>query len=239
MELYNQIIKETDELLKYVAPKRWDFSPSDAWHDNGSSELIMQRDSAYELGGSDKPALNYSCVTTDMSLVAKDEILLYGPDLKEIKADTAYARIAVITVSSMEGKNEEIYKSLCDLEFVKYHVFPTGYMIRISPESNREQVRIGKQSLKDGMSFQNIGSAFIRKYKENPNVKNVKLIFVTDEAADFKALTAHAKSVDSITRTFNHILDGLPTDCSSCQLKPLCDEVEGMRELHFNQEKKN
>lgn len=239
MELYNQIIKETDELLKHSVPKEWDYSPSDAWHDLGSSELIMQRDAAFELGGSDKPALNYSCVTTDESLVLKDEILLYGPDLSEIKKDSAYARIAIITVSSMEGKNQEVYKALCDLEFVKYHVFPKGYMIRISPESNREQVRVGTKSLKEGMSFKRIGADFIRKYKENPNVKNVKLIFVTDEAADFKALAAHAKSVDSITRTFNHILDGLPTDCSSCQLKPLCDEVEGMRELHFNQEKKN
>jgi hypothetical protein len=22
-------------------------------------------------------------------------------------------------------------------------------------------------------------------------------------------------------------------DCSTCNLKPICDEVEGMRELHF------
>ena len=25
----------------------------------------------------------------------------------------------------------------------------------------------------------------------------------------------------------------MPTDCGSCSLKPICDEVEGMKELHF------
>jgi hypothetical protein len=26
-------------------------------------------------------------------------------------------------------------------------------------------------------------------------------------------------------------------DCASCKLKPICDEVEGLRELHMKKEK--
>ena len=48
-----------------------------------------------------------------------------------------------------------------------------------------------------------------------------------------KALKPNAKKVDDITKTLSHILDGLPTDCGHCSLKPVCDEVEGMKELHF------
>ena len=43
------------------------------------------------------------------------------------------------------------------MEFVKYHVFPQGYMMRVSPENGREQVRVSKQALKRGISFRNIG----------------------------------------------------------------------------------
>jgi hypothetical protein len=43
----------------------------------------------------------------------------------------------------------------------------------------------------------------------------------------------NAKLADGITSTLTHILEGLPTDCSVCQLKDVCDEVEGMKELHF------
>lgn len=64
----------------------------------------------------------------------------------------------------------------------------------------------------------------------------VKLIFVTAPDADFKALQAAAKTTKDITLTLAKILEGMPTDCGSCNLKPICDEVEGMKELHFGKE---
>ena len=42
-----------------------------------------------------------------------------------------------------------------------------------------------------------------------------------------------AKKSTDITGTLTHILEGLPTDCSVCALKDVCEEVEGMKELHF------
>ena len=59
------------------------------------------------------------------------------------------------------------------------------------------------------------------------------IIFVTGDKALCKDLAATAKKVDAITLTLNHIMDGLATDCSVCSFKPVCDEVEGMKELHF------
>ena len=47
-----------------------------------------------------------------------------------------------------------------------------------------------------------------------------------------------AKRVRDITRTLSKILEGMQTDCSSCSLKSICDEVEGLKELHFGKEKK-
>jgi len=61
----------------------------------------------------------------------------------------------------------------------------------------------------------------------------VKIIFITDPSIDYDALKKNAKLADGITSTLTHILEGLPTDCSVCQLKDVCDEVEGMKELHF------
>lgn len=62
------------------------------------------------------------------------------------------------------------------MDFVKYHVFPKGYMIRTSSESNREQVRLSSAALKKGISFRAVGNDFIRQYKQNPNILAVKLI---------------------------------------------------------------
>ena len=49
MELYNHLIKDTEELLKGT-PKTWAYSESAKWKDLGVSELVLQKDAAYELG---------------------------------------------------------------------------------------------------------------------------------------------------------------------------------------------
>ena len=54
-----------------------------------------------------------------------------------------------------------------------------------------------------------------------------------DLFCDYEALRKDAAKVHDITMTFSKILEGMPTDCSMCSLKPICDEVEGMREMHF------
>ena len=88
-------------------------------------------------------------------------------------------------------------------------------------------------SILKGISFEAVGNRYIEAYKKDVNVLNVTVIFVTDPTMDFKAMLENSKKVDAITNTLTHIMEGLPTDCSVCQLKDICDEVEGMKELHF------
>lgn len=236
MELYNELIRETEGLLEGKPLQSWDYDSSAAWPDAGVSELVLGRDAAFELGGSGKPALHYTCVTTSPSLVERDQVLLWGPDLRELRADAPYARIALLRVGDIEsddGDDTVAYNAIKDMEFVKYHVFPKGYMLRISTEDNREQVRVSRKALGEGMSFYRVGCDFIRCYRKNPNVLGVKLIFITAPDGPYEALAACGRRSTAITRTLCTILDGLPMDCSACHLKPICDEVEGMRELHF------
>ena len=197
-------------------------------------KLVMLREAAYELGGSAKSAVSYSCFTTDERLVGPDEVWLYGPDLSEIRGDCAFARIVLFSIQDV-GEEDEAYRALQDIEFVKYHVFPKGYMIRALSEDNREQVRVSRDAIRGGISFRNVGFDYIRKFREKENVRGVRVIFVTAPEADYPGLRAQARKVTDITRSLSTILDGIPTDCDSCGLREICDEVEGMRELHFQQ----
>ena len=233
MELYNSLIKESNSLLEKGSPKVWEYKPGDAWKDIGSSELVLQKDAAYELGAMGKGSANYVLFTSSPELVSKDQILLYGADLGEIKGEVDFARIVLLRVGLIDGDDEAVYRTLKDIEFAKYHVYPEGYMVRMSPESYREQVRVSKQALKKGISFKNIGANYIAAYKKDPNVLNATVIFVTAPGFDYGAMKKLAKKANDVTGTLTHILEGLPTDCSVCALKDICDEVEGMKELHF------
>lgn len=232
MELYDSIITATRSLFGGTEPRRWAYDESLAWHDTGESELVMLRDAAYELGGGSCPSANFTCVTGNEALVPRDEILLYGKDLQELRGDVSFARLAFLLADGLDGDDEAAYQAIRDMEFVKYHVFPEGYMVRISSESNREQVRLSRAAIARGADFGRIGAAYIRGYHKNAHVRRVQLVFVTDNAV-VAELSKTAKKVDGITKTLTHILEGIPTDCGSCNLKPICDEVEGMRELHF------
>lgn len=235
MDLYNGIIKSTREKLG-SAVHSWAFAPNDAWRDTGESELVMMRDGAFELGGGSCPSANFTCVTTNETLIPRDETLLYGPDLTEIRSDVSFARIVFLETEDI-GEEDAAHDAIRTMEFVRYHVFPEGYMVRISAESNQERVRVSKKAIAGGISFRALGSTYIRRYKENPNVRHVQVIFVTDRAV-VRELADTAKKVDDITKALSHILDGLETDCAHCTLKPVCDEVEGMREMHLGKAKK-
>ena len=233
MELYNSLIRETRGLLEKGSPKVWEYSERNCWNDIGSSELVLQKDAAFELGAAGKGSANYVLFTSKPELVDKDQVLLYGPDLKDIKGDVDFARIVLLRVGVLDDDDEEVYRILKDIEFAKYHVYPEGYMVRMSPESYREQVRVSKQAVRRGISFQSIGNSYIKAYKKDANVLNATVIFVTAPGYDYKAMKDNAKKANDITNTLTHILEGLPTDCSVCALKDICDEVEGMKELHF------
>lgn len=241
MELYNSIIEKIDGMLGSTNPKRYDYNPNRCWEDVGGNQLVMMREAAYELGGDSKPAVNYACVTSG-DYVDKDEILVYGKDLSEINGSVPFARIAVVKTKNLVGEGEEdtepLFRAIQDIDFVKYHVYPKGYMIRSSSDSFREQVRVSKEAVRRGINFEEVGNSYITQYKKNPDVIAVKMIFLTADDADYAGLRSDAKKTRDITLTLSKILEGMATDCQSCNLREICDEVEGLKELHFGKEKK-
>ena len=176
MELFNSLIKDTKALLGKGVPKAWDYAERDCWTDIGSSELVLQKDAAYELGAAGRGSANYVLFTSGAELVDRDQVLLYGPDLKEIKSDSTFARIAFLAVKEISKDEQEAFNTIQNMEFVKYHVFPEGYMNRVSPESHREQVRVSKQAIKKGISFKSVGADYISsQYEALRNNKEKKL----------------------------------------------------------------
>jgi CO dehydrogenase/acetyl-CoA synthase beta subunit len=237
MEIFDRVIQDTATLLSPYAPRTWGYRAEAARKESSPNELILLRDSAFELGGGSRPALTYSCATSNGSLVGTDQVCLYGPDLGEIENDVPFARIVTLEIADI-GAPEDVgedaeYKAVKDLELIKYKVFPEGYMMRARAMDLREQVRVSKQAIEEGISFESIGDAFIRKYKENHLVKAVRIVFITGELPVFKELAEKARKAEGITKAMNHVMMSLSMNCHSCDLKAICDEVEGLRDLHF------
>lgn len=238
MKLYDEIITNWGTLIGECPVKSLPVTGEVVWEDAGNSNLILRSDMAYELGGSTAslPALGGTAVTDDVDLVPKDEILLVGPDLPEIKGDVPYARLAVARVKSQEmGEGNTLYNAIRKIEYVRYHVSPKGFMMRVSPLHERESVRVSREALSQGLDFEKVGNLMLESFHKNSKVEAVKLIFITHPDFPYNELKNEIRQAERITKTIDHILKNVMSDCKTCSLQEICDEVEGLRELHFKQ----
>ena len=231
MKLYDECFEGVGEILSQYSVKSFEAQKYSHWESNDKNQIIFQSDTAYELGGGTLPALSSIALTDREDFVTRDEILLIGQDLGEIKGDSPFARIALLNVNEDEmGTGEKLYQTIRKIEYARYHIHPEGYMMRISAFTHREAARVGKDAVKKGLSFGHIGRFFIDEYKKNPQVKAVKLLFVTDPGFPYDKLEAIMKKSESITTALDHIMKDIRMDCQTCSLKTVCDEVEALCE---------
>lgn len=223
MNFFDDLLFEVEECLSGLNQKS--YISNNLWQDVGRNEVILKRDTEYELDG-----VGFNLVTSKS--IGESQVVVIGPELNQITEETDYCRISIIQIDDVEDE-QSAYNLIRKVEYAKYHYFPKGYMIRTASTSHKEMVRVSKSALKGGLSFEGVGNILINKYKENTAVKAVKLIYVTDKSVDYERLEKIAKRNYDITETLNHIMNSVNFDCSSCNLKPICDEVEGMKELHF------
>lgn len=228
MDFFDNLINEFNKMISPYSKRDYSFDANNSWQDVGQNELVMQRESAYELDG-----IGFNLVT---SKPVENGVTVIGDDLNLISSNRKFARITVLSLDDADDE-QRIYDLIRKIEYVKYHFFPKGYMIRTSSRGHKEVVRVSKASVNSGISFEKIGNLLLSFFLENQNVKSAHTYFISEKNFDYKSLEDIAKKNHRVTETLNHIMNNVNFDCNSCNLKPICDEVEGMRELHFKQKR--
>ncbi len=235
MILYDEWIRQCHSLLEKYNGIQIHPNSNEKWLDAGEHQLILRNEMAFELGGDTHLAVSGLGLTSSNQWFKNDEIWRYGEDLAEITQDISYARLTFILLDEdVFFDDQRTYTSIRKIEYTRYHVHPSGFMTRISVASEREPVRVSRSAIDQGLDFAKVGQRYLDHYHNDPKVKAVKLVFITLLDFPFSELNCLAHKAQQITLTLDHIYKNLNMDCSSCHLKEICDEVEGMMELHFN-----
>ena len=150
MNLYDSLIRECFDLMGNFAVRPLPLADgSPLWKTEEEQRLIFQKDMAFELGGSDLPAVSALAYTSRPA--EHDRLLLCGPDLPDLTSDSPYARLTVLHIDDGNWQDDQVYRVLRQMEYTRYHVYPQGFMMRISTSAGREPVRVSSNALQEGL----------------------------------------------------------------------------------------
>lgn len=230
MRLYNNLINETKNSLASakIVNSKLELGVSD------KNSVIFLSDTAFELGGSNKPCVSSLAVSSDLEF--SNSVFLCGSDLNEIKEDSPFGKLVFIQIEDFSDE-QEAFDKIKELEALRYHLSVDGFMTRASALNLREQIRVSKKAVKNNVSLGDYGEALLKAYQKFDCVKSIEIYFIT-ELQDFERLNTLAKKISRTTSALNHIFDNVMFDCSTCNLKEICDEVDGLKELHLKKVKK-
>lgn len=232
MNIFDDLIAKATSVLPEGGRSMTNF-PDISKQIGRKGELILGRELAYELGGGDNLCSVVNLYTEDEAIVPTDEVVVYGKDIFELKEDCSFARITIVRTKGIDEHGEQAaYNILENIGLKRYDVFPKGFMVRTSVLSNREQARVSKEAIKNKLSFFHVGKMYIDEFKKNRYVKAVKIIFITLPDANYQLLDRIGTLSTDLFRALNHAISDLKMDCKHCEWKVVCDEVEGMKELH-------
>lgn len=160
MDLYDALIQESLGLINEAPIRSLPLADSlPLWKTESEQQLIFQKDMAYELGGGGLPAVSALAFTSQPA--EADRLLLYGPDLPQLQADSPYARLTILHIDDRDWQDDQqAYQLLRRMEYTRYHVHPQGFMIRISTSAGREPVRVSRRALQTVWIFPGWGSYF-------------------------------------------------------------------------------
>ena len=261
MNLFNDEIKEVYELLNSLEKKELPITDQ-LLEDVGPNNMIFRDECAYELGDKKSLSFDLSSSSIDVEdkiyLVGKDLSEIQGNEdfmritLLQIKDEDSNG-------GGLTG--DALYNRLEQIKLTKYRVSPKGYMLRTST-GNREKVRVSKdvarkssfsqigsaymQAYKKldyvehvtilfvvGHAGDSVGSAGSNAGSNAGEGVGNGAEGSAGNSSLYDRLSKIASKKAEITDTIDHILKGfMINDCDSCSAKELCDEVEGLREIH-------
>ena len=233
MKVFDKFIKQTKDDIGTYSDKIYEVKKDSNWEKLKSSDLILQGDTAVELGHPETKSTSYIMWTNTENKVSDNKITVIGPDLNEIKnSPIDYAKITIIKTKKYD--EDKAYEIFQEMEKLRLNINLEGYMIRATSQKTREWCRVSKKALGKGFSFQILGSELIKSYKERDFIDEVEIIFVVGQKTLIDQLAKIGTKVTEITMALNTIFDDIEFDCHSCNFSEICDEIDGMKEMHRN-----
>lgn len=201
------------------------YNPFLTWPEGSS--LVLQENTAIELGGSEKSLLMIFW-TGQAGIVSPGCISLAGPDLTE----TDQSRLPFTQVILARGAFDDEYETYQVLQDALFDIRLQGISTRFWPDRQKVWNRVSSDALAGGFNLMLYGGTLLKKLQTLPAVKEAEVIFSTESPPDQELLAQAGHKTQEIMETLLKIYEELNFDCESCEYKEVCAEVAGLKEIH-------
>ena len=233
MEIFDNIIIELKNYLKGKTDISTiaNYDENNTWEKDKKTSIIMESDTAIELGHPSKESVYFSAWTESLDIIEDGKITVIGKDISEIKkGNSSYAEIILTKGHGFDADNA--YDRYVEMNLIKRGLQLKGYMVRAVPQRMRNWCRVSKEAVENGFSFEVLGNEIIRRYKQLEYVDDVEVIFITSNDEDVKAVKPTAEKITKIINAMNKILENFQYDCDACDFEDVCEEFGDLRQMH-------
>ncbi len=231
-QLFDERIRE---LFAYVSTVRMrnvvrvvQCAEGPSWPPGRKGNVVLQADTAVELGNPQDESVAFHLWTTDLRLVRDGCITLIGPDVTEsVGWHLPFGKAVLLGVGDICEENcVERYR---ELGLRRYDLNLAGYMLRAPSQVGREWSRVSRQAADGGFTLATLGGALIRLYKALPYVKSAEVLVVTSSPADVRELSIIGSRAARQIGALNKMTTELVRECDACDFNDICSQVEDFR----------
>ncbi len=227
MKIFDEYIKQTLNILESYEKK--------PLVDQGAclglvkkSIFMMEKDMAVELGGYPKESINLILATSEMDF--EEGVFMLGDADLTSSDHLSFGKVVLLLTEDIP--DDKLYDFTQETLLKDVSLKFEDVMLRTSPAHYYTNLRISKKAMRNGFSFDKMASTVRAEFEKIPNVKKAQVLLIAGDSPVYRQLLPIAENVKEVTVALNHIFDGIDMDCGSCVWNELCDEVEGLRELH-------
>ena len=234
MDIFDSLIKDTLNVLDNYSMVPLDEKAA-PWDILDKNIYLFDKETAFELGGYPKESVNMLIQSSNSFLngfyVIGDERLINK------EKHLSFGKIVLLRIKDIES--DKIYDFTQDvlLKDAKSHF--KDVMTRASSKHYYINYKVSKNALKQGFSFSSIAQAIKKQFMQIDAVEDVSVVFIVGDSNIYKELLPIVEKAKEVTLTLNHIFDGVDMDCHACNMNDICNEVQGLRKLHKELNKKN
>ena len=253
MKLFDKYMKEAAAVLQpylneYGCPVAAD---GPCWPLAEKNPFIMERDTALELGGYPKESVNLILSSSqtaefwDWRGAETRLILNFDPtksgrirDLVGSGQENHLSFGKIVLLQTEELADDAVYEFQQAVQLADLRLKLEGVMTRSSSRQYQMNLRISRRAAEAGLGLDAMARTIREHFLQVSHVKDAAVILMAGDSPLYKQLLPIAERIKDVTVALNTMFDGIDMDCGSCNLSEICDEVEGLREMHRKRQDK-